>query len=116
MPPAQRPRACSRIRKSKAWPARTIAPAEHPASDRAALVRVGQGRARRALPPGPAQVAGLAARQVDEVGLADRLGRGRVVRPGAVAHEDRLDLGAEPAKCATPIDAQRWKTVLAVGV
>ena len=41
------------------------------------------------------EVGRLAARQVDEVRLADRLRRGRVVGAGPVADEDRFDLGAE---------------------
>ena len=39
----------------------------------------------------------MPAREVDEVGLADGLERGRVVALLGVAHEDRLDLGAEGA-------------------
>ena len=38
---------------------------------------------------------GVTAREVDEVGLADRLDRGGVVALGDVAHEDRLDLRPE---------------------
>ena len=41
------------------------------------------------------EVRRLPARQVDEIGLTDRLRCGGVVGRGAVAHEDRLDLGAE---------------------
>ena len=42
------------------------------------------------------QVVGLAAREVDQVGLADCLGVGRVVGVGALPDEDDLDLGPEP--------------------
>ena len=41
------------------------------------------------------QVAGLPARQVDEVGLPDRGDRGRVVGVLGAAHQDRLDLRPE---------------------
>ena len=78
------------------------------------------GRRRSPSPTGDAderlrQVARLAARQVDEVGLADRLDVGRVVGVEPVADEDRLDLGAERREV---LDAHRRpapEDVLAVG-
>ncbi len=77
---------------------------------RAALVRRGQGTTHGAAVEHAHQIRGLAARQVDEVGLADRLGGSRVVGARTIADEDRLDLGARaPRNAETPIVAHRRK-------
>ena len=48
------------------------------------------------------QVARLAARQVDQIRLADGLRGARVISLGAAADEDRLDLGTELAEMGHP--------------
>ena len=98
------------------WPASTIAPAEQPA--RTAPRSCASASARpTALPSSTLhQVARLAARQVDQVGLADRLGRGRIVGARGRGRAPARPRRRAAPKCATPIAAQRVKTVLAVGV
>ena len=61
------------------------------------------------------QVGRLAARQVDEVGLADRLGRGGIVGAGPVADEHRLDLGAELAEMRDAHRRPAREDLLAIG-
>ena len=105
-----------RTRKSKAWPARTIAPAEQPASTAPRSWASASARPT-ALPSSTShQVGRLAARQVDEVGLADRLGGGRVVGGGAVADQDGLDLGAELTEMGDAHRRPADEDLLAVGI
>ena len=102
-------------RKSNVWPARTIAPAEQPARTAPRVVRSRQRPADGAAVEHLHRGSRLAARQVDEVGLADRLGRGRIVggRPGRGRGRARPPRRAPP-KWATPIAAQRVEDVLAI--
>ena len=62
------------------------------------------------------QVCRLAARQVDEVGLADRLGSGGIVGRRPIAHEHRLDLGAELAEMRDAHRRPAGEDLLAVGI
>ena len=57
----------------------------------------------------------MPAGEVDEVGLADGLQRGRVVALLGVAHQDRLDLGAEGAEMLDAHLGPDAEGVLAVG-
>ena len=78
------------------------------------------GRAERPADRRPGEHLGevrrLAARQVDEIGLADRLGRGRVVGAGAVADEDGFDLRAELPEVGDAHRRPALEHVLAVRV
>ena len=58
---------------------------------------------------------GLAAREVDEVGLADGLGVGRVLGGGSIADEDRLDLGAQRAEVLPTHLRPAQEDLLAIG-
>ena len=114
-PPAQRPGA-SRRRGSRTRGRRgpSPRPSNRPARRPA--------RARRERPPDGApvedaqQVPRLAARQVDQVGLADRLRRARVVGVRAVADQHRLDLRAEPAEMRRAHRRPAVEDLLAVGL
>ena len=57
----------------------------------------------------------MPAREVDEIGLADRLERRRVVTLGGVAHEDRFDLGAERGEVLDAHLGPRPERLLAIG-
>jgi hypothetical protein len=63
----------------------------------------------------PRQMAGLATREVDEVGLADRLGMRGVVGVGAVPDADRLHFGAEAAEVLGAHGGPALEHGLAVG-
>ena len=65
----------TRTRKSNAWPARTIAPAEQPASTAPRSWAAAQGRPDGAPLQRARRYPGLPARQVDQVRLADAPGR-----------------------------------------
>ena len=94
---------------------RTIAPAEQPART-PPRSWTAIAAAQTALPDSARGDSRVAAREVDQIGLGDGLDAGRVVGL-------RLDRAPGPprprrrgaAKCSTPMAAQRWKTVLAVG-
>ena len=63
--------------------------------DRSTLVGLGKRSTDGAAIEHAHQVGRLPAREVDEVGLADRLRGPRIVGAGTVAHEHRLDLRTE---------------------
>ena len=108
-PPARSGQGASPTRKSKASPASTIAPAEQPASTAPrwwASVNARPRHSPRARPAGmPA-----CPRQVDEVGLADRLGGGGIVGGRTIATSTGSTSAPSSPKWATPIVAQRVKT------
>ena len=75
---------------------------------------LGQRRAQRRLAEHAGEVAGMTAREIDEVSLPDRLERRRVVALGDVAHQDRLHLGAEGREVLDPHLRPRAEGGLAV--
>ena len=61
------------------------------------------------------KVGRLAAGQVDEIGFADGLRRGRILGGRAIAHEHRFDLGAELPEVGDAHRCPVLEDVLAVG-
>ena len=113
-PPAERPRHDTGARIEQVT-GEDHGPGRATGKDRAARMGGRQRPTDRRPRQDLGEVRRLAARQVDEIGLADGLRRGRVVGVGAIADEHRFDLRTEVAEVGDTHRRPALEDVLAIG-